>query len=119
MTEQQQPAAVVPFPVVPVTAAPGSRLEELLASYESAKAAAQEAADRFEAITDAIKNEMTAAAPNGTTVITLSGAPGLPQLKMTWKRPWRFDSKRFKAEHPRMYVQYEKQGGNWELRQES
>lgn len=108
--------AVNPAPVQ-VTAPPGSRLEELLASYEGAKAAAEEATARFEAITGAIKAELSSAYP-GTGDISLSGAPGLPRLKMTWLHPWRFDSKRLKEENPLMYVRYAKQGGHYELRQQ-
>lgn len=110
---QEQPKP----PSFTVTAQPGSRLEELLASYEPAKAAAEEAAERFRAVTDAIKAETAAACPDGTTRASLAGAPGLPRLKMTWLTPWRFDSKRFREEQPAMYVKYEKQGGFWEIRQ--
>lgn len=115
MTGQQpeaRPAAV------PVTAAPGTRLEQLLASYESAKAAADEAKTRFEALTDAIKAELAASVPDGTTEIALSGSPALPRLRMAWKQPYRFDVKRFRAECPALYVKYEARSGHWELRLE-
>lgn len=113
MTTDQQPA---PGPVV-ATAAPGSRLEQLLAQYETAKAAAEEATHRFEAITLAIKGELTGEHPN-QPLIMLSGAPGLPHLVLRWRSAWRLDSKRLKAELPETYVQYAVQGGNWELRRE-
>jgi len=103
-------------PPFQVSAQPGSRLEELLASYESAKAAAEEAASRFEAIKDAIKAETTAACPEGTTRASITGTPGLPKLKLAWMTPYRFDSKRFKEEQPEMYVRYEKKIGFWEIR---
>ena len=104
-------------PVV-LLATPGGRLEALQASYESAKAAAQEAKDRFEAITTALKTELAAAAP-GRTEVHLAAAPGLTPLKLTWKQPYRFDVKRFRAERPEEYVRYEvKSQGFWELRSE-
>lgn len=100
-------------------AAPGSRLEELQAGYESAKASFEDAKARFEALTTALKNELAAAAPEGSTDVLLNSAPGLPRLRMKWLRPYRFDSKRFRAENPAMYVRYEVRGGHWEIRQES
>lgn len=114
MTDQEAPP---PAPSI-VLAQPGTRLEQLLASYEGAKAAADEAKSRYKALTDAIKAELAASAPPGTEVITLAGPPALPRLRMTWKAPYRFDAKRFRVEHPRLYVQYEVQGGNWDLRME-
>jgi hypothetical protein len=99
-----------------LTAAPGSRQEELLAAYESAKAAKEDAVARFESVSAALKNVMTATAPNGSTDITLAGSPGLPRLRLRWLAPWRFDSKRFKAERPEDYVRYEVQGGHWDMR---
>lgn len=110
MAQQAAPATVA------LAAAPGSRLEELQAGYEAAKAAAEDATTRFEALTKALKAEMAAAAPQGSTDIALAAAPGRPRLKMTWKTPYRFDAKRFLADHPDLYVRYEKQGGHWELR---
>lgn len=100
---------------VVVTAEPGSRLEELLASYEPLKAAAEEAAGRFKAVTDAIKAELPDARP-GAPELTLTGAPGMPALSLTWKRPWKFDTGQFKKDHPLLYVTYASQGGHWELR---
>lgn len=115
MSEPEVTCQVMP---TVVTAAPGSRLEQLLASYESAKAAADEAKSRFDALTDAVKAELDAATPEGTQEIILTGSPGLPQLRMTWKRPYRFDVKKFRAEYPALYVQYEIRGGHWDLRQD-
>ncbi len=105
-------------PPVQLTASPGTRLEELLAAYETAKAAKEEAVARFDAITDALKAEMATAAPQGSTDITLSGqSPGLPRLHLMWTRPYRFETKRFRADHPGLYVRYEVRGGQWGLRQ--
>ena len=104
---------------VVLIASPGSRLEELQASFESAKAQFEDAKARFEAVTGALKNELAAAAPQGSTDVLLAAAPGLPQLRMKWLTPYRFDVKRFRAEHPALYVRYEKQGGHFELRMET
>jgi hypothetical protein len=109
-TPQAPPPALIAAP-------PGSRLEQLLASYESLKAAAEEAKARYEALTDAIKAELAAAAPAGTQEMLLTGPPGLPRLRMSWKSPFRFDVKRFRTEHPKLYVRYETRGGHFELRQ--
>jgi hypothetical protein len=109
-------AAPAPAPVM-LLAPPGSRLEELLASYESAKAAAEEAAARFEAVTQGIKAELANAAP-GATSIGLAGGPGLPRLRLSWRTPWQFDTKSFKRDYPVLYVKYGSQGGRWELRAE-
>lgn len=99
-----------------LTAEPGSRLEELLAMYEPLKAAAEEAASRFKAVTDALKAELPALAPEGTAAITLSGVPGLPVLHQTWVETWRLDSKQLKADDPVTYVRYAVKGGHWEVR---
>lgn len=103
-------------PAVVLVTAPGSRLEQLQASYESAKAARDEAVARFDALTGAIKAELASASQGNATDIILSGGPALPQLRMVWKAPYRFDAKRFRAEHPDIYVRYEVRGGHWDLR---
>jgi hypothetical protein len=123
MTEQQTPADLAlhpalaavaePTPVV-LTAPPGSRLEQLHASYADAKAAADEASARVKAITDAIKLELTAAAPEERR-IELAGDTG-PTLRLTYTERWTLDTKRMKAEDPHTYVRYAKKGGAWSLR---
>ena len=97
-----------------VTAPPGSRLEGLLASYEAVKAAAEEAAERFESLKAAVKAEMAAACP-GEQLVTASGA-GLPRLQLAWKKAWRLDTARLKSEQPETYARYAEQKGRWELR---
>ncbi len=109
-------ATPAPLPVL-LYAPPGSRLEELLASYDSARAAAEEAAARFKGVTDGIKAELAAGAP-GVTRVTLAGGPGLPRLRMAWVPRWDFHVKDFRADHPLLYVKYGEQGGRWELRAE-
>ncbi len=112
MTEQ---TTTTPLPVT-ITPAPGSRLEQLLASYEPLKLAAEEAAARFEAVTTGIKAELTSAYPD-TASITVPSSPGWPSLRLAWRTQWRFDVKAFKLENPLMYVTYSEQKGHWELRQ--
>ena len=113
MTQDSQ----VPL-VTQLITAPGSRLEELHAGYEPAKAAFEDAKARYEALTSALKNEIAAVAPPGSSDVVLNGPSGLPRLRMKWLAPYRFDVKRFRAEHPALYVRYEVQGGHYELRQE-
>ena len=100
-----------------VYAQPGSRLEELLAAYGPAKAAAADAKARLEAVTSALKAELTAAAGPDARAIALSGGPGLGRLRLAWVPRWEFRVKDFKADHPVLYVQYGHQGGRWELRE--
>ena len=112
MNQPQQP----PPPVIVLIAYPGSRLAELQASYDSVKAQYEEAKSRFDALTAALKEEMSAAVPPGATDVALDAPPGLPRLRLSWKSPYRFDAKRFRAERPDIYVRYEIRGGHWELR---
>lgn len=109
MTEQERP------PRLAVTAPAGSRLEELLAAYESVKASAEEAASRFKTLTDAVKAELSAAHP-GATDMVLTGAPGLPALRLAWVESWRLAAKRLKEDDPHTYVKYAEKNGHWELR---
>jgi hypothetical protein len=111
MTEQKQERQSA----VSVLAAPGSRLEELLAAYSTEKAAAEEAASRFKAVTDALKAEISAMAPGAEDAIA-SGAANLPKLRLSWRRAWHFKTDAFKAENPYLYVKYSQQSGHWELR---
>lgn len=110
MTEQQ-----VATPVVPVTPEPGSRLEQLHAQYADAKAQADESAARLKSITDGIKAELSAMAPDARR-IALGGSAG-PALAMTYTESWRLDSKRLKADAPETYVRYAKQSASWTLRE--
>lgn len=93
----------------------GSRLEQLHEAYGPAKAAVADAEAKLKAITDAIKLELTQAAPDGAEKIELVGENGVP-LQLSWVLTWRFDSKKFKADDPQTYVRYAKQSGSWTLR---
>lgn len=98
-----------------VTAQPGTRLEQLQAAYADAKAAADEAASRLKVVTDGIKAELVAQAPEGQMKIGLSGVFG-PALQLTYSESWRIDSTKLKAEDPVTYVRYAKKSGSWSLR---
>ena len=103
-------------PVRVVVPAAGSRLEQLHAAYGPLKAAADDAAARFEACKEAIKAEAQASAP-GSRDYLVAAAPGLPALRVSWRTAWQLDTKKLKAERPLIYVQYAEQKGRWELRE--
>lgn len=95
--------------------APGSRLDDLLATYAELKPRVDELATRLKAITDGIKSELQAAAPDARRVDVDHEA--LPQpLRLSYVEGWSLDTKRFKAERPEVYVAYARKGGKWELR---
>lgn len=94
---------------------PGSRLEDLLATYAHLKPQADEAASRLKAVTDAIKVELTTAVPDAPRIDVAHEA--LPQaLRLSYVESWTLDSKRMKAEDPATYVRFARKGGSWQLR---
>lgn len=107
-TEQTPPAAQATVP-------PGSRLEDLLATYAQLKPQADELAERLKAVTDAIKAELSAAAPGAQRVDVAHPVLAQP-LRLSYVESWRLDTKRLKAEAPETYVRYAVKGGKWELR---
>jgi hypothetical protein len=102
-------------PPTNVKVAPGSRLEDLLATYAHLKPQADELADRLKSVTDAIKAELTAAAPEALKIDVAHEALAAP-LRLSYVESWTLDSKRLKAEQPALYVTYARKGGKWELR---
>lgn len=112
MTQQTQ------RPTPTIQAAAGSRLEALAAAYAQAKPAADAAAARLDDIKNAIKVELTNAAP-GETWVDLASAVLDKPLALRAKTSWRLDTKRFKAEEPATYVRYAYQSTAWELREGS
>lgn len=112
MTQQAQ------RPTPTIRAATGSRLEALAAAYAEAKPAADAAAERLQEIKDAIKVELTNAAPGETRVDLASAVLDKP-LALRAKTSWRLDTKRFKAEEPVTYVKYAYRSTSWELREGS
>lgn len=97
---------------VPSTA--NERLSQLHAAYASAKAESDEASARLKLITDGIKSELQTLAP-GEEKLTLSGDDG-PTMTLVCTSTARFDSTRFKREHPEEYVRYAKFSDSWTLK---
>jgi hypothetical protein len=116
MTEQTtDPLAEQPMePPLSVVPEEGSRLAQLHAAYPDAKAAADEAASRLKGITDAIKAELNAQAPDKSRLVLKS--PHGPALALTYAESWRIDATRLKKENPLIYVTYAKKSGSWSLR---
>ncbi|TCB97555.1 hypothetical protein E0H26_11595 [Micromonospora zingiberis] len=98
-----------------ITAKPGSRLDELLAAYAELKPAADEAAARLKTVTDAIKAELTEAAPGEQRIDVTHEALAQP-LRLSYVESWRLNTKQLKAEAPEIYVRFAVKGGKWELR---
>jgi hypothetical protein len=103
-----------PQPAAQIQAPPESRLAQLQASYPDLKARAKAAAQALKDCTDAIKLELTTAAPGASRVDLAGGAHG-PALQLTYSESWRVDATRLKAEQPVLYVQYAKKSGSWSL----
>jgi predicted phage-related endonuclease len=96
-----------------VHAAPGTRLEQLHAQYADLKARADDAAAQLKGCTDAIKLELTQAAPNERSLVLSSDAG--PALGLTYVESWRIDTGKLKAEQPYLYAKYAKKSGSWRL----
>lgn len=111
MTEHPIIHAEAPTRVVPPA---GSRLEQLHAAYPAAKAKAEAAAAELKAITDGLKVELTAGAPEAHK-IALVGEQG-PPLSLVYSESWRVDARKLKAEDPETYVRYAKKSGSWTLK---
>jgi hypothetical protein len=94
---------------------PGSRLEQLAAQYDLAKAEAEKAADALKAITDGIKLELANAAP-GETDVRLDSTELAAPLRLLAIESWRVDSKKLKTEAPEIYVRYATKSTAWQLR---
>jgi hypothetical protein len=92
-----------------------SRLSQLAAGYTAAKEAADAAAARLKEITDAIKVELTNAAPGVTKVDLVHDSLASP-LRLQAKTSWRLDTEKLKENEPEVYVRYARQSTSWELR---
>jgi hypothetical protein len=116
MTEQTA-SMEIPQTVGPAVVRPDSdsRLSQLAAGYTDAKAAADAAAARLKEITDAIKVELTNAAPGVTKVDLVHDSLASP-LRLQAKTSWRLDTPKLKENEPEIYVRYAKQSTSWELR---
>jgi hypothetical protein len=114
MTDQPQDGPTIEPKPAQVTPQAGTRLEQLHALYEEAKARKDEAEKALKAITDGIKSEVFSQLPEGATAATIAGQAG-PPLAMTYVESWRLDSKRMKSEDPELYVRYAVKSGTWKL----
>lgn len=94
---------------------PGSRLDDLLATYAQLKPEADETAARLKSVADAIKVELTASAPQALRIDVAHAALTQP-LRLLYVESWTLDAKRLKAEDPATYVRYARKGGSWQLR---
>lgn len=94
---------------------PDTRLEQLTAQYDMAKAEADKAASTLKAVTDAIKLELASAAPGETSIDLVSDLLAAP-LRLVAVESWRVDAKKLKAEAPETYVRYAKKSTSWTLR---
>lgn len=110
--QAHQPAALTPNVIVPDAE---SRLAQLHAQYADAKATADAASERLKQITDGIKAELAALAPEGSTRVDLAGTHG-PALRLAYAERVTFDSRKLKTDNPELYVRYAKFGGAWSLR---
>lgn len=103
---------------VRVTGEPGTRLEQLHAAHEQAKADA--AAADLKALTDALKAELSAYVTSGpgrpqVDLVPPAGA-GYRPLRLSYVESWRVDARKLKAEDPETYVRYAKKSGAWVLK---
>lgn len=101
-------------PAVQVTPAKDSALEQWHARYPELKAAKDAADVAFKECTDAIKAELTAAAPEQGRVDLAS--PYGPPMYLTWVPRTTLDSKRIKAERPDVFEAFSVTSGAWQLK---
>ncbi|BEL07852.1 hypothetical protein Q0Z83_060430 [Actinoplanes sichuanensis] len=94
---------------------PGSRLDDLLATYAELKPRVDELTGRLKSVTDAIKAELTSANPAAVRVDVDHPALAMP-LRLSYVESWSLDTKRLKEEQPAVYVTYARKGGRWDLR---
>lgn len=109
ITHEAQDAAAV------VTPDADTRLAQLVAQYDLAKAEAAKADEALKAITDGIKAELINAAP-GREDIRLESPELVKPLRLFAVSSWRIDARKLKAEAPEVYVRYAKQSTAWQLR---
>lgn len=108
----ESPASPGAQVVIPET---DTRLAQLLAQYDLAKAEADKAAETLRAITDAVKVELVNAAPGAHDIRVESPDLARP-LRLFAVESWRVDAKKLKAEAPETYVRFAKKSTSWTLR---
>lgn len=104
-----------PTPPVAVTPTPGSRLDALIEQFADLKPRVDELTTRLKALSDAIKLELTNAAPEASVIdVWHQALPG--PYRLSYVERWDLDTKRLKAEDVETYVRYARKGGSWQLR---
>jgi hypothetical protein len=99
-----------------VTPNTDSRLAQLAAQYDMAKAEKTKAEESLKAITDAIKLELSQLMQPGETAIDLVSDELVAPLRLVAVESWRVDATKLKAEAPETYVRYAKKSTAWTLR---
>lgn len=99
MTDTPTPNAIAPEL--------GAYLAPILERWRVAKAEADAAVERADALSREVKDACLAA-KIGTT--TLTDSTGQPVARYEIRTPWRLDTKRLKSEHPEVYAAYAVQG---------
>ena len=113
-------------PTTVVEAPADSRLEHLLAQFDAAKEAADEAAEElekrkkdYEVIRDAIENEAHAMAPAAQRIEIKSRFLKLPLIQ-NWTSYLKLDDVRLRAEKPELFEAYRtKQVAFWSLKRKA
>jgi hypothetical protein len=110
--DEYPPPPVLQPPAI-VTPQPGSRLEQLLGMLEAARAAAEEAQARYDAIDKGIKYEVAALFPD-RPVIGIAGGPGRPALVMRWHPgQWYAPVAMLRDKHPGVWDELKVQKRGW------
>lgn len=105
----------IPTPVPVVRPEPDSRLEQLCAQYDLAKAEADKATEALKAITDGIKFELSQAMDQGQTKVDLESPDLARPFRFEAVESWRVDATKLKREQPVIYVQFAKKTTSWRL----
>lgn len=109
-----EPDASAPPPVPMVRPEPDSRLDQLTARYDQAKAQEKAAKAAADEVTTAIKAELARLHPGVREVLLTSPHLTAP-LQLQAVSRWTFDSKGCKATHPQIYAAFAKQSTSWRL----
>lgn len=111
MTDQKPPPTRV-------TPDPDSRLARLVAERAALAPAVSNAKKRLKDIEDAIKIELTNAAPDSAN--TVATVPGCKPVRLAWQPRPQFQEKAFKEAHPDLAQRFTDQdAGFWSLREVS
>lgn len=113
-TAAPDPQLTLPEPYTEISPESGSRLDDLVARYEQAKAAYDAAAERYGEIRDAIKAELLEQA-DGATRLQLNSTYLTKPLRLVSREQWRLDTKTLKRQAPEVYVRFAVKSSTWYL----